>query len=364
VDVTTDGFIQADRGLLELSGPGEAYPRREAVAAVPGVGRLAAGYSGPGGSLVQVWDFDFGTALLRANFQPLAAAEAYVLALAAHPGGEISLVDTGGRVQRFGLPEGSVREIALELPFQLDDTLTGAVFSAYGDLVAAGSSQGAVALWSGLSGDGEAPSVQLLQEGSTLGKPVAALAFSPQCGGTSGDCQIAAAFENRRLVLWGEKGSGPTTYETPGQPLGLSFAPDGKTIAVSTDAGVHLLQKGDGVWGAGFPGYAAVFSPAGELAVVGGGPGGRSTIALYDVQTGAVIHTLDASGRSLAFSPDGQLLMVSGVQVEVWQLSANPPVLLDRLPNHAPYGPVVFSPDGMFLIAAGWDGTVRVWGAR
>jgi WD40 repeat protein len=83
---------------------------------------------------------------------------------------------------------------------------------------------------------------------------------------------------------------------------------------------------------------------------------------LYDVETGTALAALGTSSVSLAFSPDGRLLAVSGVEVEIWQLGTGPPVLLNSLPNFAPYGRITFSEDGAYLIAAGWDGTVRIWG--
>ena len=130
-----------------------------------------------------------------------------------------------------------------------------------------------------------------------------------------------------------------------------------------TDAGVHVLNLADGVWGQSFPGHAAQFSPAGDLAVVVGGPGSRTQIVFYDVEAGTLIKTLDSGSGTLAFSPDGQLLAVSGLQVDLWHLGADPPVLLDSLPNFAPYGRITFSADGAFLVVASWDGTVRIWGA-
>jgi WD40 repeat protein len=355
--VTAEGLVEISGGLLALEGPGESYAQRKALAAAPADGRLAVGFSGSSGAQVQVWDFNLETPLLEASAQPLAANDAALLAVASHPDGTLSLANGDGHLKRYGLLSGSAQAAALELPFVAGDRASSFAFSPDGSLAAAGSYQGGVALWRNVFGQEGASAAQVLREGSASGAPVTALVFSSGCSGANG-CQLAAAFENGRLLLWGADGAGPETFETAARLLGLSFAPDGSALAVVTDAGVDVLNLPGGAWGASFSGYAAQFNPAGALAVASG----RGQIVLYDPESGTMAGELDSNSGSLAFSPDGKLLAVSGVQVELWDLGAEPLLKLASLPSFAPYGRITFSADGAFLIAAAWDGTMRVWG--
>jgi WD40 repeat protein len=363
--LTPDGMIAAGGGLLQLEGPGETFARRVAVAAAPQGGRVVIGFSGSGGSLAQVWDLaNLETPLLQSSAFPFIMEDTLLLALAGHDGGALSLADADGRLWQFRLPAGELSEAALELPFKTNDRAACFAFSQDGSLAAAGSYQGAVVLWSGLFAENETPAVRTLRTGSVGGSPAAAAAFSPGCGSAATDaCQLAAAFGNGELLLWTLDGADPLRIESPERPLDLDFAPDGSLLAVATEAGVHVLRLSDGVWVRSFPGYAAQFSPTGDLVVVDGGPGRRSHITVYNAEAGTLIKTWDASGGTLALSPDGQLLAVSGLAVDLWDLNAAAPVLLNSLPNFAPYGRITFSDDGAFLILASWDGTVHIWGA-
>jgi WD40 repeat protein len=69
---------------------------------------------------------------------------------------------------------------------------------------------------------------------------------------------------------------------------------------------------------------------------------------------------------SVAFSPDGHILAVSGADGTIWLWNATNPGHLTQI-GHPLTGPsggvfsVAFSPDGRTLIAGSTDNTIRLW---
>lgn len=160
---------------------------------------------------------------------------------------------------------------------------------------------------------------------------------------------------------------------------GLSFSPDGHTLAVATYTDVVLLSTATGREvkrlkpGAG---RLVAFAPDGKSVWVGCDGGQRfnkgdnapGKLVRWDLEAGRVAQTFKTVPElflSLAVSPDGKTLASGGVNAGpfLWDAATGASVDLD------PAGPRVkgwvhglaFSPDGKTLAVAGSNGRVRVW---
>ena len=110
----------------------------------------------------------------------------------------------------------------------------------------------------------------------------------------------------------------------------IAYAPDGKTLAVATGAGIWLYDTHTGTEVALLSGdigliRAVAFSPDGTTLASGGGFREDYTIRLWDSSTKkqkAVLSGHTSNVRSLAFSPDGDTLASgdSDGTVRLWDI--------------------------------------------
>lgn len=88
-------------------------------------------------------------------------------------------------------------------------------------------------------------------------------------------------------------------------------------------------------------------------------------MSAWDVKTLKFqFYTTSQGGQinSMAFSPDGRILAVAGLDKTVSLFDASRGKLLGRLTGHPTnINSLKFSPDGKFLASASSDGTVRLW---
>ena len=113
--------------------------------------------------------------------------------------------------------------------------------------------------------------------------------------------------------------------------------------------------------------FSVALSPDGRLLAVGGFP---RLVRLWDVGTGKAVHELDAGGgEDLEFSPDGTILVVSGlasgrdvsgVGVSLWDV-ATATQIGPRLSTGKRAALIDLSPDGRRLLVTAANGEGAIW---
>jgi WD40 repeat protein/tetratricopeptide (TPR) repeat protein len=181
-----------------------------------------------------------------------------------------------------------------------------------------------------------------------------------------------------RIWDWqtGKTVAGP--IPTPGEPRGLAYRPDGRTLAVvCSDYHVLLVDPNAGSitydldpghhvpmsWDANqlFSNGEARFSPDGRYLVTWET---TTHVDVWDPDRGQHLHTLPHTERLryVCFNPAApELLATSGFgnEARVWDLATGKLVVTLRHPRWV--GRLQFTPDGEELITGADDGLLRVW---
>jgi WD40 repeat protein len=151
-----------------------------------------------------------------------------------------------------------------------------------------------------------------------------------------------------------------------GSPLnGLAWAPDGQTLAtVASDGKIRIWnlaapQAPVRVLNQGAPARSVAYSPDGRLLLTSGGSAAR----LWDTATGVLLHRLptDRTGRSASFSDDGSLVVTveNGASARIWDASTGAPI--QTLTQRAEITSAAFGPNGTLVVTGSRDGTGRIW---
>jgi WD40 repeat protein len=206
--------------------------------------------------------------------------------------------------------------------------------------------------------------------------PIQHIAFSPD-GAT-----LASASNDGTIALWDTRGT--TLGGVANSSIALAFSPDGRTLALSTLVPGHrvvaLYSMPERKLAGLLPisGVAALaFSPDGKTLAVAPANTPGDAVELWNVATrrmsGQVTTGFTSRINSIAFSPDGTLLAASAVTsttVQVWSTRRLARVAAFSDTQQTLYPPqlgggvfmLAFSPDGRLLAVVGIDGKVRVFG--
>lgn len=237
--------------------------------------------------------------------------------------------------------------------------VTGVAFSPDGTRIASASQDWTVRLWQVQDG-----SLITTLKGHTDG--VKSLAFSPD------GKLIATGSADKTVRLWRAQDGMPlqTLSGHTGAVNSVAFSPDGRTLAsASDDSTVRLWKASDGtllrtLQGHTAPVYGVAFSPDGKSLA---SASGDKTVAIWHVADGKVVRSLTGHtdrALSVAFSPDGQMLASSSADrtVRLWRVQDGSAVrTLENAMNmnmgqdmetHAnSTTSVAFSPDGQVLMS-------------
>jgi RNA polymerase sigma factor (sigma-70 family) len=195
------------------------------------------------------------------------------------------------------------------------------------------------------------------------------VAFSPDGRSVAG-----GEFDRGRVVIWdADTGKELRRLEGPGGLVSsVAFSPDAKLVAAASpeswvqlwevEAGKKLVRLGiDKAAARAYQNYPVLaFSPTGKV-LASAKHNGR-VVCLWEPKTGKLLHQLDADG-DIAFSADGKLLASGGADgvIRLWD-PATGQELRHWQACERNLTSIAFAPDGQVLVSAGMqDHDIRLW---
>ena len=193
------------------------------------------------------------------------------------------------------------------------------------------------------------------------GLPVTGMTYSPD-GKT-----LAITSQGGGIQLWDVPGRHTITAPAANNDFSAAFSPNGKTLAVGTETGAQLWNARSRDLIGQLPGSGddlsgnVTFSPDGALLAVGY-DSGPAPVQLWDVASRRLITTFPAYGRAVAFSPDGKILaMGTEGGAQLWDVSSRRMVASVQFGHLDQVTALAFSPNGKILAISVGGGPTRLW---
>ncbi len=177
---------------------------------------------------------------------------------------------------------------------------------------------------------------------------------------------IATASDDKTVKLWNRSGQMLKTFDAhTGVINSISFSSDGQTLVTASNDRTVKLWNRDGKLIKTLTGHSSavnsvIFSPDGKILATAGND---KTVRLWN-REGPMLKTFIAHSdkvNSVIFSPDGQTLATTSNDktAKLWNREGQ---LLKTLTGHSNrVNSVIFSPDGQTIATASDDKTVRLW---
>jgi WD40 repeat protein len=354
-----------------------------------------------GDGTIRLWDVALGQEVRRLEPAPEIATSVVF----APDGQTVFVAEDGGTIHRYDPATGKEREPAWERDQGYRSTLA----------VSPDGKTLALAVTSDLEPDG--PQLVLLDLPS--GQPRATVAVTKNLGHRvtfSSDSTLVAVASSawngdKARLLVCASGTGKVQIEqavrAAGRGFAVAFAPNGKTLLATGNTRLHRWNIADGTECKDFPGHAVqpllvACSPDGKTIASSGGPG---EVVLWHATTGQQLQLLrhkEDHPQSLAFSQDGQRLLIEGLRYfGVWDVAQDKVEWVEKFyPDGAALAPdgrtiadggsgkihlrkvgqrqvvrtlgdredvavcLAFSQDGRILASVGLDDTLRLWNMR